>query len=192
MATDAQYGNWLPACEPETSSTELEARDSPNTLDSDNVYDDTSFVIPKALQSQTEYSFVKKTEVMDNGEVKSYEDYIEKIHPVLETVARDSRLQEISASICDNGISSVFTSCPSGWEKEENNCYYFSEGPKNWTDALWDCVHRKAHMVSIWTDEEQLLEVRRATERLQQELWYHAPQRGVGLGCVFRFLSLDL
>ncbi|XP_020656069.3 hepatic lectin isoform X2 [Pogona vitticeps] len=61
----------------------------------------------------------------------------------------------IRASLCDNGNSSVFTSCPRGWEKEEENCYYFSKEKKNWTDAQWDCINRQSHLVSIWTDQEQ-------------------------------------
>ncbi|XP_020656067.3 hepatic lectin isoform X1 [Pogona vitticeps] len=89
--------------------------------------------------------------------VKKYEDYIGKMQIVLEMIPSNNyyKLKEIAASLCDNGNSSVFTSCPRGWEKEEENCYYFSKEKKNWTDAQWDCINRQSHLVSIWTDQEQ-------------------------------------
>ncbi|KAH0629638.1 hypothetical protein JD844_011864 [Phrynosoma platyrhinos] len=61
-----------------------------------------------------------------------------------------------AASICGGGKSLVSHSCPTKWEMQGRYCYYFSSEKKNWTDALWHCINKKANLASVWSDEEQV------------------------------------
>ncbi|XP_042308323.1 CD209 antigen-like protein C [Sceloporus undulatus] len=84
-------------------------------------------------------------------------DNIQEAQKIMErTVSNNfSELQDITASICGEGKSLVSRSCPTIWKMEGRNCYYFSAEKKNWTNALWHCINKKANLVSVWSDEEQ-------------------------------------
>ncbi|XP_054834427.1 C-type lectin domain family 17, member A-like [Eublepharis macularius] len=63
-------------------------------------------------------------------------------------------LQGITASICKQ-FSISYSSCPHKWKARGDACYFFSTGMKTWSDSLSDCIERKAHLVTVESDEEQ-------------------------------------
>ncbi|XP_063152557.1 CD209 antigen-like protein C [Candoia aspera] len=66
-----------------------------------------------------------------------------------------TEIENILESFCSKGSISVALSCPHSWTRHMRHCYYFSTEKTNWTNALWNCNNSKAHLVSIWSDEEQ-------------------------------------
>ncbi|XP_044309952.1 CD209 antigen-like protein E isoform X2 [Varanus komodoensis] len=65
---------------------------------------------------------------------------------------RFSELQDMTVSLCEK--SNVSSPCPTKWTAEGKMCYFFSKQKYNWNDAFSYCTSRRAHLVSIWSDEE--------------------------------------
>ncbi|XP_032995615.1 CD209 antigen-like protein 2 isoform X2 [Lacerta agilis] len=87
--------------------------------------------------------------------VKKDLDYVQAAQKIMErTVSNNfSELQDVTEFICSSRNYSH--PCPEDWKTKEKNCYFISTEAKNWTDALWQCIHNRAYLVSIWSDDEQ-------------------------------------
>uniref|UniRef100_A0A8C7DXM5 C-type lectin domain-containing protein n=1 Tax=Naja naja TaxID=35670 RepID=A0A8C7DXM5_NAJNA len=55
------------------------------------------------------------------------------------------------------GNITIVSSCPYRWKRHGKYCYYFSDENTSWTNALWNCINEKAYLVSILSDEEQVM-----------------------------------
>ncbi|XP_058027610.1 CD209 antigen-like protein C isoform X2 [Ahaetulla prasina] len=84
-------------------------------------------------------------------------DYVKTTQLMAEQYSsnRLSETEDILESVCSRGNITIDSSCPYSWKHQRKYCYYFSTEKTNWTNALWNCINRKAYLVSISSDEEQ-------------------------------------
>ena len=49
--------------------------------------------------------------------------------------------------------ASCVVSCPAGWEREGDRCYFFSKEEKNWHEAEAACMKEKGHLASVSSEQ---------------------------------------
>ena len=57
------------------------------------------------------------------------------------------------SSYGSNCEDSCVVSCPSGWEREGDRCYFWSEEEKNWFEAEEACERQVGHLASVTSQE---------------------------------------
>ncbi|KAM6475544.1 C-type lectin domain family 4 member E-like isoform 2-T4 [Liasis olivaceus] len=84
-------------------------------------------------------------------------DYVKTTLMVAEryTSNKFTETEDILESFCSKG-SVPLHSCPHSWKSQGRYCYYFSTEKTTWNNALWNCINYKAHLASIFSDEEQV------------------------------------
>ena len=58
------------------------------------------------------------------------------------------------SSYGSNCEDSCVVSCPSGWEREGDHCYFWSEEEKNWFEAEEACQRHGGHLASITNQDD--------------------------------------
>ena len=59
----------------------------------------------------------------------------------------------LSSGYGSNCEASCVVSCPKNWERNGNQCYYFSKERKNWSDAEEFCQRRGGHLASVTNEQ---------------------------------------
>ena len=49
--------------------------------------------------------------------------------------------------------ASCVVSCPAGWEREGDRCYFFSEEEKSWDEAEEACMKETGHLTSVTSEQ---------------------------------------
>ena len=52
-----------------------------------------------------------------------------------------------------NCEDSCLVSCPTNWKRNGDQCYYFSKGRKNWSDAEEFCQGRGGHLAAVTNEQ---------------------------------------
>ena len=68
-------------------------------------------------------------------------------------LASPRNTRKLRADIGSNCEASCVVSCPSGWEREGDRCYLWSDDRKNWFDAEEICKSHGGHLASV-TDQD--------------------------------------
>ncbi|CAH1775812.1 unnamed protein product [Owenia fusiformis] len=85
------------------------------------------------------------------------------------------RLQPGLTTLVPPYTTPIDGTCPSGWKEYGNYCYEFNSyiinDQKTWTDAVDNCRHKNADLVSIWSQDEQTFVFENLPRTQENDFW---------------------